>query len=205
MDLNLRSVNSSVTDERSTILPEHVVIDFKHLQVKPKYTSLIVFGVMFAVGCKHREPQSGFVAIRADRQIIGKSEYPVAIDPSRVGAYAPDTKSGAGYFYDDVLEYRVWLHPDKGAEPVNGSNDYFVAFAQYERAKDFSQKTSGAEAPLVLVRQLEWIDEPKRGQFIPEKEERVTEWQVVWLKGGKRTAKSIEEFLKHPYEAGPNE
>jgi hypothetical protein len=50
-----------------------------------------------------------------------------------------------------------------------------------------------------------WIDEPKLGPFVREKGERTTEWQFVWLKGDKRTDKSIEEFLKHPYEADPNE
>jgi hypothetical protein len=150
-------------------------------------------------GCKRNEAlHSGFTAIRADRRIIGNSKYPLAIDPSRVGAYSPETKSGAGYFYDEVLEYRVWLHPERGAAPLNGSNDYFVAFAQYEPAEEFSKKTAGAEIPLALVRQLEWIDEPKQGEYIPRKGERLTEWQVEWLKTDKRTETSIEEFLKHP-------
>lgn len=160
---------------------------------------------IFSLACKRGEQHSNFTVIHTDRQIIGSSKFPTAIDPSRVGTYPADTKSGAGYFYDEVLEYRVWLHPENGADPLNGSHDYFVAFAQHERAEEFSKKTSGAEPPLVLVHQLEWIDEPKHGQFIPMKEDRITEWQVVWLKGTKRNEKSIEDFLKHPHEAGPNE
>jgi hypothetical protein len=35
------------------------------------------------------------------------------------------------------------------------------------------------------------------------KGERITEWQVVWLPGHKRTPNSIEEFMKHPQEEGP--
>jgi hypothetical protein len=127
----------------------------------------------------------------------------VAVDPNRVGTYPPDAKSGAGYFYDEVLEYRVWLHPENGAKPLNGSKDYFVAFAQYEAAEGFFKSAPGAEPPLVLVRQLEWIDEAERGHFIPKKEEHITEWQVGWLPGNKRTPQSIEEFMKHPREAGP--
>jgi hypothetical protein len=88
----------------------------------------------------------------------------------------------------------VWLARD---------HDYFVAFAQYEPADAFSKTTPGAEPAIVLVRQLEWIDEPEHGHFIPVKSERVTEWQVRWLKGGKRTQASITEFMKHPYEAVP--
>jgi hypothetical protein len=40
----------------------------------------------------------------------------LAIDPNRVGTYSADTKSGGGYFYDDVLEYRVWCNPEKGQD-----------------------------------------------------------------------------------------
>jgi hypothetical protein len=162
--------------------------------------SMLVW-VLFSSGCNHGKPPSGFALVRADRQVAGTSAYPLAVAPIRVGTYPPDTKSGAGYFYDEVLEYRVWLNPGKGAEPLNGNNDYFVAFAQYEVAEAFSKKTPGAEAPLVLVRQFEWIDEPERGHFVPEKGERITEWQVQWLPDGKRTDESIREFMKHPKEA----
>ena len=157
------------------------------------------------VACNHSKPSSDFVVVRSDRQIAGHSKFPVAVDPNRVGTYPSDTKSGAGYFYDDVLEYRVWLHPENGAEPLNGTHDYFVAFAQYESAEAFSKKAPGAEPPLVLVRQLEWLDEPETGHFIPEKGERITEWQVAWLADSKRTDRSIDEFLKHPKEAGPEQ
>lgn len=156
-------------------------------------------------GCKSQKGTSGFLLARVDRQITGQSKFPIAVDVGRVGTYPSETKSGAGYFYDDVLEYRVWLNPKRGAQPLNGSSDYYVAFAQFEPAQAFSEKSSGAEAPLVLVRQREWINEPKPRNFVPEKGERVTEWQVQWLAGHKRDATSIEQFLKHPYEAGPNE
>ncbi len=89
--------------------------------------------------------------IRADRTVSAVSAYPIAVDPSKVGTYASDTKSGAGYFYDDVLEYRVWLHPDKGAAPLNGDKDYFVTFAEYETAQAFSKSTAGTEQPIVLA------------------------------------------------------
>jgi putative acetyltransferase len=130
--------------------------------------------------------------------VSGNSEYPLAIDPRRVGAYPPDANSGAGYFYDEILEYRVWLHPERGATPLNGGSDYFFAFAQYERAEAFANKTPGAERPLVLVRQLEWIDEPTPQHYVPKRGERRTEWQVVWLRNSKRTPNSLADFMKHP-------
>jgi hypothetical protein len=160
-------------------------------------------GHSLIAGCSRGAPDSSFVAIRAERGISGSSEYPLAVDPNKVGSFSPDTKSGTGYFYDEVLEYRVWLHPDNGAQPLNGDHDYFVAFAQYKPADAFSQTTPGAEPAIVLVRQLEWIDEPEHGHFLPGKSERVTEWQVRWLKGGKRTQASITEFMKHLCEAVP--
>lgn len=158
---------------------------------------------LVCAGC--RESKSGFLLIEVNRSVDGKSKFPVAISRWKVGTYSAETKSGAGYFYDDVLEYRVWVHPDKGGTPINGEKDYYFAFAQFEPAEAFSQKTKGAEPPLVLIRQKEWINEPKRGQFIPEKGERITEWQVRWLEGSKRNDKSIEEFLKHPVESSTDD
>jgi putative acetyltransferase len=139
--------------------------------------------------------------VRADHSISKPSAYPHAIDNQQVGKYPPEAKSGAGYFYDDVLEYRVWFHPEHGAEPLNGNDDYFVAFAQYEKAEELSKSTKGAEEPLVLVRQLEWIDEPEPGHYVAEKGNRITEWKVRWLQGSKRAPDSIGEFLKHPKPA----
>jgi hypothetical protein len=146
--------------------------------------------------CNHKE--SGFVAIHGDRLVSGTSAYPVAVDPNRVGTYPADTKSGAGYFYDEVLEYRVWLHPENGAALQNGGSDYFIAFAQYERADAYAKKAVGAEPPLVLVRQLEWIDEPAQHSYEPKKGDRLTEWKVPWLRGSKRTVGSITDFMNHP-------
>jgi hypothetical protein len=50
---------------------------------------------------------------------------------------------------------------------------------------------------LVLVRQLEWINEPKPGEFEHKREERITEWRVEWLEN-KRGVDSISDFLANP-------
>lgn len=164
---------------------------------------LVVQAALFLVACNRAKPPSPFISVRSDRTISGRSAYPLAVDPTRIGTYPANAGSGAGYFYDDVLEYRVWLNPENGAAPVNGTTDYFVAFAEYEVAEAFAKNTTGAEQPIVLVRQREWISEPEHGHFIPEKGERITEWQVPWLSKNKRTAESIKEFMMHPKEAGP--
>jgi len=65
----------------------------------------------------------------------------------------------------------------------------------------FSKATPGAEEPLVLVRQREWVDEPEPSHFITKNGERITEWQVRWLAGSKRDADSISKFMTHPRPA----
>ena len=115
--------------------------------------------------------------------------YPVAVDPARIGSYPAVSSSGAGYFYDDVLEYRVWFYPP------GGGDDQYRSFATFKEANAFSRSTPHAELPLVLVRQLEWINEPKTGEYVRRKGERITEWQTGWLDGGKRTATSLDEFI----------
>lgn len=167
---------------------------------RPRSLTCICFVVLFGlVACQKRN--SGFVMVRADHTVTALSAYPLAAEPSRVGTYPTETKSRAGYFYDNVLEYRVWLNPQRGAARLNGDEDYFVAFAQYEPAEAFSKTTAGAEKPLVLVRQREWIDEPTPGTFHAETGERITEWRVKWLAGSKRGPSSISNFLAHPKSA----
>ena len=130
-----------------------------------------------------------------DRTVSSPSEYPIAAIPGKVGQYQGSSKSGAGYFYDDVLEYRVWMHPENGTEPLAGHQDYFAAFAQYESALKFSRAHPGAEPPLALIRQIESVNEPTPGVFEWTKEERITEWKVEWLTDSHREADSIPKFL----------
>jgi hypothetical protein len=137
------------------------------------------------------EPSASPSAIPAVKQ-SATSKYPVAIEPKKVGTYPALTKSGGGYFYDDVLEYRVWI------VPAGGGDDYFKAFATYEEAELFAQKTRGADKPLVLVRQLEHVNEPRKGVFERVVGERLTEWVPAWLEGTKRAEDSIAKFLANP-------
>ncbi len=116
------------------------------------------------------------------------SAFPIAVDLASVGSHPLRARSGGGYFFDEVLEYRVWY-------PRPAGGDGFHAFATYEEALAFSRQTTRAEKPLVLVRQREWIDEPKPGEFLRKSGERVTEWQVEWLHDSVRTPDSIERFL----------
>jgi putative acetyltransferase len=140
--------------------------------------------------------QRGSSDTGVDRTVSGNSKYPIAVDVAKVGTYPALVKSGAGYFYDDVLEYRVWLHPEKGAERQTGGDDYFLSFAQFERALEFSKKTAGAEEPLALIRQMKHINEPSPGVFEIVEGERIAEWQVPWLVGTKRTTGALERFLR---------
>jgi putative acetyltransferase len=123
------------------------------------------------------------------------SEYPDAVDLSLVGTYPALARAGGGYVWDAVLEYRTWCHPERGAADTQEGNDYYHAFATYAEALAFSQQTAGAELPLAMVLQLEYIDEPKPGVFMHVKETRITEWPVEFLRRPKRTDETIPAFL----------
>jgi hypothetical protein len=175
--------------------------DFTASMRKALWPAVSVLTVAAAVSCEGPSSGSSFIVLRADRTVSGPSAYPLATDPGRVGTYPARTPQGPGYFYDEVLEYRVWLNPQRGALPRNGASDYVMTFAQYESAEKSSQHTVGAEEPLVLVRQYEWIDELEFKKYFARKGEGITEWQVQWLADGKRNPNSIEEFMKHPRPA----
>jgi len=60
---------------------------------------------------------------------MNAASYPDAVDPNLVETYPPLSKAGGGYVWDDVLEYRVWCHPERGAPDIEDGNDYYYAFA----------------------------------------------------------------------------
>jgi hypothetical protein len=121
--------------------------------------------------------------------------YPDAVEPSLVGTYPALAKTGGGYVWDEVLEYRVWCHPERGAPDLDNGSDYYRAFATYAEALAFSQATQGAEAPLALIRQVEFIDEPKPGAYRYVKTPRITEWPVEFLSRPRRQPNTIPDFL----------
>lgn len=123
------------------------------------------------------------------------SEYPKVKDPEKVGTYHALAKAGGGYVWDHVLEYRVWCHPHDGASDREDGNDYYYAFETHEEALAFSQGTKGAEVPLALVLQEEYIDEPEPEKYPHVKENRITEWPVHFLRRPRRTKHTIPDFL----------
>jgi hypothetical protein len=78
---------------------------------------------------------------------------------------------------------------------LNDGSDYFVAFATFPKALAFAERTPGAEDPLALVRQREYIDEPSPGKYIHVKKPRVVEWAVEFLHRPRRTPRTIPDFL----------
>src|SRR5688572_13395741 len=127
--------------------------------------------------------------------MVNASQYPDAIDFAMVGEYSPLSCAGGGYVWDAVLEYRVWCHPERGAPDLEDGSDYYQAFATYAEALEFSPATKGAEQPLALIRQDEYISEPETGQYVHMREVRVTEWPVEFLLRPKRTENTIPDFL----------
>ena len=120
---------------------------------------------------------------------------PAVADPEKIGTYDALCKAGGGYVWDEVLEYRVWCHPECGAPDEDEGSDYYYAFDNFDEALQFSQDTKGAEQPLALVLQREWINEPKPGVYERKSGERIAEWQCQWLAGSRRTPQVMESIL----------
>ena len=115
------------------------------------------------------------------------SRFPKVVDENKVGSYEAITSSGSGYFYDSVLEYRVWYKKD-GEQYCYFSPTYKDAYAFYVR-------TEKAEKPLALVLQKKHINEPEKGVFEYIETPRQTEWKTKWLtKSRLRTKKNLEKF-----------
>jgi len=127
--------------------------------------------------------------------MVSGAKYPDAIDPTQVGEYPALSKAGGGYVWDAVLEYRVWCHPERGTEDHDDGSDYYYPFATYAEALAFSEATAGAEEPLALIRQDEYIDEPTSGEYVHKKEVRITEWPVEFLSRPRRTPSTFPAFL----------
>ncbi len=125
----------------------------------------------------------------------GTSRYPDAIDPEQVGSYAAQAKAGGGYVWDAVLEYRVWCCPRQGAVDHHDGNDYFYVFATHAEAAEFAAVAPGAKAPLALVLQEEYIDEPEPGRYVHVEDRRITEWPPEFLTRLRRTPQTIPDFL----------
>jgi putative acetyltransferase len=121
--------------------------------------------------------------------------FPPVLDPDRVGEYDALSKSGGGYVWDEVLEYRVWCHPERGAPDEADGDDYYYAFDDGAEAQAFADANPGTEAPLALVLQREYIDEPEPGDYRHVREERITEWPVEFLSRPRRTERTIPDFL----------
>lgn len=116
--------------------------------------------------------------------------YPDAKDKSKVGSHSALVFSGGGYFYDEVLEYRVWVRPPSGEEV------HFYSYADYKTALDYSKETEGAEEPLVLVLQKAYIDGPTKDDLVIIKKDRIAEWRVEWLLKGKGGSGVLEAFIE---------
>jgi hypothetical protein len=121
--------------------------------------------------------------------------YPPVLDATSVGTYPALAKAGGGYVWDAVLEYRVWCHPEHGAPDEADGDDYYLAFASFDEAAAFSNSTPGAEEPLALILQEEFIDEPEPGNYVHVRERRVAEWPVGFLSRPQRNACTIPDFM----------
>ncbi|GAA0932694.1 hypothetical protein [Virgisporangium aurantiacum] len=121
--------------------------------------------------------------------------YPDASEPARVGSYPAVAAAGGGYVWDAVLEYRVWFSPARGADDLAGGGDYYFAFVTFADAQAASRERPGADQPLALVLQREYIEETEPGCYRHVREQRVTEWPVEFLARPKHDSRTIPDFL----------
>ena len=149
-----------------------------------------LFVFLLTGGCDSG-PATLVTPTKIDRTTETASRFPEVAAVALVGSYPAAAKSGGGYFYDDVLEYRVWVEGGAG-----DGNDGYSAFACYEHAKRFADATPAAQGVVALVRQKEWFDEPSKGQFVHKTGTRLTEWLPDWLGPQRRTPDAISEFRK---------
>lgn len=119
---------------------------------------------------------------------MSEPRYPAVFDEDLVGFFDVETHAGGGYVWDEVLEYRVWVHVDDDDDSVN-------VFPDYPSAKAFADTTEGAESPIALILQREYIEEPEPGCYNHVVESRVTEWPIEFLSRPRRTEKTIPDFL----------
>jgi hypothetical protein len=117
--------------------------------------------------------------------------YPAVLDPKLVGTYPARAHAGGGYVWDEVLEYRVWCRSERGVD----EGDSFRAFATHREAMAFSNATTGADEPIALVLQREYIDEPRSGRYRHVKKKRITEWPVEFLRRPRRNERTIVDFF----------
>jgi hypothetical protein len=103
--------------------------------------------------------------------------------------------AGGGLVWDAVLEYRVWVHPRRG-------NDWYRAFVTAGEAEAFARATPGAEDPLALILQQEYLEEPESGVYVHIQRRRVAEWPLTFLHRPRRTARTIPDFMAP--DAPPN-
>lgn len=117
------------------------------------------------------------------------------LDPDLVGTYDAVAGAGGGFVWDEVLEYRVWMHPQRGAADEFEGDDYFYAFESCEEALEFANDNRGASPPLALILQREYINEVDPGVYEHVREERFAEWPVEFLSRPKRSTDTIPNFL----------
>lgn len=126
---------------------------------------------------------------------MDNKRFPKVLDASLVGSYPALAKAGGGYVWDEVLEYRVWMSPRDGAKDIADGDDYFRAFETCEAALQYASQEPGAQEPLALILQREYIDEPEPGRYEHIQQERVAEWPVTFLSRPRRCANTIPDFL----------
>jgi putative acetyltransferase len=118
------------------------------------------------------------------------SDYPLPDDLAAVGTHAAAAARDSGVFYDDVLEYRLWVRRPATTEEL------MFAFPTVEDAHE-ARTALGRDARLcVLVQQREPIERMEDGSYVQRSEPRRVEWPITWLVDGRPGEDAVQEVLE---------
>lgn len=116
---------------------------------------------------------------------------PDAIDSQKVGYYGHADSYNDGYFWDELLEYRVRCR----ALPTDEEEELLYCFRDYPSAFEFYKKTPTAQELNALVLQKESITRLNRNEFKHITTPRTAEWPAHFLMRPQGSASFIAKFL----------
>ena len=115
---------------------------------------------------------------------MAERRYPAGVlDKSKVGTYGALQKSGGGYLYDEVLEYRVW------------DRNEFDFFDNINEATIHAKKIGAEVTPLVLQKAGHWVSWDKDDKISIGDEDRIAEWRLDWLLTSKYSPEKLKEKM----------
>ncbi len=117
---------------------------------------------------------------------------PSAVDHQKVGYYGNAESYNDGYFWDELLEYRVRCR----ALPNDEEEELLYCFKDYQSAFTFYKKTPTTQELNALILQKEHITRLNRNAFKHIDTPRMVEWPAHFLMRPQGSTAFIITFLR---------